>query len=86
MCETAAADHAAMAGITLAQAEARLAEYLAAESAVLSAQDWSLNGKRVTRADLAAIQAGIKLWDERAKALSASAAGAGRTRVLAPNW
>ena len=77
-----------MAGITLEQAEARLAEYLAAESAVLSAQDWSLNGKRVTRADLAAIQAGIKTWDERAKALGASASGggSGRMRVVAPNW
>lgn len=75
-----------MAGITLEQAEARLAEYLAAESAVLSAQDWTLNGKRVTRADLAAIQAGIKLWDERAKALAGSAAGRSRSRVVAPNW
>lgn len=75
-----------MAGITLAQAEARLADYLAAEAAVLSAQDWSLNGKRVTRADLAAIQAGIALWDARAKALSGAAAGRSRSRVVAPNW
>lgn len=75
-----------MAGITLEQAEARLAEYLAAESAVLSAQDWALNGKRVTRADLAAIQAGIRLWDERAKALSGASRGRGRSRIVAPNW
>lgn len=75
-----------MAGITLEQAQARLAEYLAAESAVLAAQDWTLNGKRVTRADLGAIQSGIKLWDERAKTLSATAAGRGRARTLAPNW
>lgn len=71
-----------MAGITLAQAEARLTEYLAAEAAVLSEQAFQLYGKAVTRADLAAIQKGIELWDMRVKALSMGS----RRRLLAPNW
>lgn len=75
-----------MAGITLEQATARLADYLAAEAAVLSEQSYQLNSKAVTRADLGAIQAGIELWDARAKALEGAASGRGRMRVVAPRW
>lgn len=59
-----------MAGISAAQAETQLAAYLAAETAVLSGQAYELNGRRVTRADLAAIQSGVKIWNERAKSLT----------------
>lgn len=59
-----------MAGISSAQAEAQLAYYLAAETAVLSGQSYEINGRRVTRANLAEIQAGIKIWNERAKSLA----------------
>lgn len=59
-----------MAGITLAQAESKLAEYLAAESKILLGQDVWIDGSRLTRADLAAVQAGVKLWDSRCRALS----------------
>ncbi len=59
-----------MAGLTAAQAETQLAAYLAAETAVLAGQAYSLNGRTVTRADLADIQQGIKLWDQRAKGLA----------------
>lgn len=54
-----------MAGITLAQSEAKLAEYLAAETAVLSGQDFTIDGTRFTRADLAAVQKGIEIWNAR---------------------
>lgn len=59
-----------MAGITQAQAESQLSAYLAAETAVLSGQSYEINGRRVTRANLAEIQAGIKIWNERAKSLT----------------
>lgn len=54
-----------MAGITKAQAEAQLASYLAAETAVLSGQQYEINGRRLTRANLAEIQTGIQIWNSR---------------------
>ena len=45
-----------MAGITLAQAQAQLDAYLAAETAVLGGQEYQINGRRLTRADLRSIQ------------------------------
>jgi hypothetical protein len=73
-----------MAGITLAQAEAQLALYLAAEAAVLAKQSYSINGRSLTKANLGEIQEGIALWDQRAKALSASSARGGRSRTVVP--
>lgn len=75
-----------MAGITQAQAEAKLAEYLAAESAVLSGQAVTLGDRSLRLADLAEIRAGVRYWDERVKTLSAATAGRGRSRVVAPGW
>lgn len=77
-----------MAGITLEQAQARLQEYLDAETAVLAGQAWALGGQQLTRANLADIQAGIKVWDERCKALAAAPAvgGRGRSVTVAPRW
>jgi hypothetical protein len=80
-----------MAGITLAQAEARLTLYLQAEEAVLAKQSYEIDtgsGRRkLTLADLAEIQAGIATWDQRAKALSAAttAGGGGRLRTIVPS-
>lgn len=54
-----------MAGITLEQAEAQLALYLDAEAKILLGQSVSRAGKLLTRADLAAVQAGIQLWNGR---------------------
>jgi hypothetical protein len=73
-----------MAGITLAQAEAQLAAYLAAETAVLAGQSYTIGGRSLTRADLEAIQAGITLWNNRCLTLGASAAGRGRARTIVP--
>lgn len=71
-----------MAGITLAQAEAQLALYLAAEEKVLAGQSYEIAGRRLTRADLAQIQTGITTWDARVKALSNRASGRRRTRTI----
>lgn len=63
-----------MSGITLAQAEARLAAYLAAEERILAGQRVSLDGKDLTRADLATVHAGIRAWERRIARLSAGGA------------
>lgn len=74
-----------MAGITLAQAEAQLALYLAAEAAVLANQSYEITTpqgtRRLTRANLDEIQAGIKAWDERAKDLEAQATSGSGSRL-----
>lgn len=66
-----------MAGITLAQAQAQLDAYLAAETKVLAGQSYTIAGRSLTRADLAQIQKGIELWNSRVVQLSS---GAGRSR------
>lgn len=75
-----------MAGLTLATAETQLAAYLAAETAVLSNQSYEIAGRRLTRANLGEIQRGIDLWNQRVQALTASAAGRGRARSVAPGF
>jgi hypothetical protein len=59
-----------MAGITLEMAEARLALYLDAEAKILKGQRVDMDGKSLTRADLAAVQQGIALWNSRAHNLA----------------
>jgi len=59
-----------MAGITLAQATAQLTSYLAAETAVLSGQSYSLAGRSLSRADLRTIQQGIDTWNRRVNRLT----------------
>jgi hypothetical protein len=49
-------------GITLATAGAKLAEYLAAETAVLGSQSYEIGERKLTRADLAEIRQGIDYW------------------------
>lgn len=70
-----------MAGITLAQAEAQLALYLAAEQAVLTGQAYTIGGRSLTRADLSSIQDGIKLWNDRATAADIGTRTRARTIV-----
>lgn len=71
-----------MAGITLTQAEAQLALYLAAEAKVLSGQSYEIAGRKMTRADLETIQSGITTWNERVRQLSAASSGRGRSRTV----
>jgi hypothetical protein len=71
-----------MAGITLAQAEAQLALYLAAEEKALAGQSYEISGRRLTRANLTEIRDGIAVWDARVKELSARVSGTARVRTL----
>lgn len=70
-----------MAGITQAQAEAQLAAYLAAETAVLSGQSYTIAGRSLTRADLQFIQEGIQTWNARVNRLSS---GGRRIKLATP--
>lgn len=74
-----------MAGITIAQAETRLAEYLAAEAKVIAGQAVTIDGTTLTRANLEMIQRGITIWDSRVKSLSASSSR-GRAVTVSPSW
>lgn len=59
-----------MAGITLAQAEAQLALWLAASQAVAASQSYSIEGRSLTRANAAEIRQQIEFWDNKCKSLS----------------
>jgi hypothetical protein len=73
-----------MAGITLAQAEEKLQEYLAAETAVLSGQAYEIAGRSLRRADLEMIQKGIDSWNKRVQDLGGQASGRGRVINMCP--
>jgi hypothetical protein len=73
-----------MAGITLQQAETQLAAYLAAETAVLSGQAYTIGARSLTRANLAEIRDGIDAWNARVVQLSTSGTGRGRSRTVVP--
>ena len=71
-----------MAGITLAQAEAQLALYLAAEAAVLDGQSVQWGARALTRANLAEIRKGRQEWQVMVNAEAAQAAKRTGPRVL----
>lgn len=71
-----------MSGITLAQAEAQLASYLAAETAVLTNQSYEIAGRKFTRTDLDSIQKGIEIWSGRVATLTQRASGRSRSRTV----
>ncbi len=71
-------------GITLAQAQAQLDAYLAAETRVLSGQSYEIAGRRLNRANLAEIQTGIKIWNERVQQLTYAGQGRSRARTISP--
>ncbi len=75
-----------MAGIDLTTANSRLQQYLDAEAAILSGQAYTINGRRLERANLAEVQEGIRLWDERVRELAARASGRRRVATGRPNF
>ncbi len=58
-----------MAGITYAQAEAKLAIWLEADEKVASGQSYSIAGRSLTRADASEIRSNIEFWDRQCKRL-----------------
>ena len=78
-----------MAGITLAQAQARLDLWLEADAGVATSQSYEIetgNGRRkLTRADAEQIRKNIDYWQAKVTALTPAAAGGRRrTRYLVP--
>jgi hypothetical protein len=59
-----------MAGITLAQATAKLAEWMAADTAVASGQAYTIGGRSMTRANSKEIRENIEYWDAKVQKLS----------------
>jgi len=50
---------------TETQCQEQLDKYLQAEERILAGQSYTIKGRTFTRADLEAVQAGIKLWSKR---------------------
>jgi len=67
-----------MAGITLAQAEAQLALWIAADTAVATGQSYSVGGRQLTRADAREIRETIIFWDSQVRRLSSAETSGGR--------
>lgn len=68
-----------MAGITLAQAETQLSNWMAALTAISSAQEYTIStpggSRRLVRADLAEVQKQVDYWN--AKVIELSRVGSG---------
>lgn len=58
-----------MAGITKAQAEARLQAYLDAEAKILAKQRYAIGDRSLQYASLQDVREGIKQWDAMVKRL-----------------
>ena len=75
-----------MAGITLAQAEAKLAVWLAAEEALATSQSYEIevegNRRQLTRADLAEVGKRVTYWNNMVQRLSGIAGGTSRARTI----
>jgi len=61
-----------MAGITLAQAQAKLTGWMSADDALQSSQEYSMGSRKLTRADSKEIRENIIFWNEQVNALSRS--------------
>lgn len=64
-----------MAGITLAQAQAQLDAWMAADTAVAGGQSYSIGGRSLTRANAAEITNKIEFWERKVNQLTRSSAG-----------
>lgn len=64
-----------MAGLTAAQAQARLDGWLAADEAVSANQSYTINNRTLTRANAKEIRENIDYWDGKVKELTAQEAG-----------
>jgi hypothetical protein len=71
-----------VSAITLETARTMLTAYINAETAVLSGQAYEIAGRRLTRADLATIQAGREKWANEINLLERSASGRSRSRTM----
>jgi Family of unknown function (DUF6148) len=75
-----------MAGITLAQAEAKLAAWMLAEETLATSQSYTIttdgSSRTLTRADLGEVGKRITYWNNKVISLSNASAGRSRSRYL----
>jgi len=64
-----------MAGITLAQAEAKLATWMAAMDAVATGQEYAIGTRSLKRVDAKEIREQVQFWDLKVKELSRGTTG-----------
>lgn len=60
-----------MAGITLAQATAKLTLWMAADDAVATGQSYNIAGRTLTRANVKEIRDNIDFWERKVQRLTA---------------
>jgi hypothetical protein len=68
--------------INLTQAQASLANWLAADAAVARSQSYKIAGRELSRADAGQIREQIKFWQGHVERLSRTRSGLGFRRVL----
>ncbi|MFM0736804.1 DUF6148 family protein [Paraburkholderia xenovorans] len=73
-----------MAGITLEQAQHQLDTWMAASLKVASGQAYEIEGRKMTRANLAEIQQSITFWDAKVKSLTPTRRRGARVRYVVP--
>ena len=74
-----------MAGITLEQAEAKLAMWLEAEEAVATrGQAYEIGDRKLDRADLGDIRKSIDYWQGKVTSLTGAVSGRGGLRYAVP--
>lgn len=73
-----------MAGITLAQAEAQLAVWLAASTAAAANQSYTVGDRSLTRANAAEIRTQIDYWQGYVNRLQPGRSGGMRVRGVTP--
>lgn len=71
-----------MAGLTLEQAQARLADWLEADAAVARNQSYSINGRTLTRASASEIRQNIDFWQQKVDAIAARGVTGRRPRYI----
>jgi hypothetical protein len=73
-----------MAGITLEQAQQQLDTWMAASIKVATGQAYEIEGRKMTRANLAEIQQSITFWDAKVKSLTPTRRRGARVRYVIP--
>lgn len=66
----------------LTQAKSMLESYLKAEQAILTGQEYSMNGLRLRRADLSEIRKGREYWQNEVDKLESGVGGMRVKRII----
>lgn len=73
-----------MAGITLAQAQAKLALWMEADERVAAGQSYTIAGRSLSRVNATEIRDNIDYWEAKVRQIESAAAGRRRTRYVVP--